>query len=163
MSKVDMKYANSKIYGKVSDESHKNLLADMLNELADVLGFNMLLLREDYSDAKGYMIDEEDIALLAEMVDRAKSSEGKRIRCKDFSQEYADTVDFFITSFLKLAKHNSVSDNTLFEAEYTMHTHTDYVVLKRNIKMNTDKFDEDLEERFFANVVMGVLGRGADA
>ena len=80
MSKVDMKYANSKIYGKVSDESHKNLLADMLNELADVLGFNMLLLREDYSDAKGYMIDEEDIALLAEMVDRAKSSEGKRIR-----------------------------------------------------------------------------------
>ena len=37
-------------------------------------------------------------------------------------------------------------DNTLFEAEYTMHTHTDFVVLKRNVKMNTDKFDADLDE-----------------
>lgn len=150
MSKVTMKYANSRINGKASEDSHKNLLADMLNELADVLGFNMLLLREDYSEAKGYMIDEEDIDMLAEMVEKAKSSEGKRIRCKDFSQEYADTVDFFITSFLNLAKHNNVPDNTLFEAEYTMHTHTDFVVLKRNVKMNTDKFDADLEERFFA-------------
>lgn len=57
MSKVTMKYANSRINGKASEDSHKNLLADMLNELADVLGFNMLLLREDYSEAKGYVPD----------------------------------------------------------------------------------------------------------
>lgn len=150
MSKVDMKYANSQIYGKVSEDSHKNLLADMLNELADVLGFNMLLLREDYSEAKGYMIDEEDISLLAEMVEKAKSSEGKRIRCKDFAKEYAEVIAFFINSFLDLARHNGVSENDLLEMEYTMHAKTDFVVMKHNIMMHTDKFDKDLEDRFFA-------------
>lgn len=150
MSKVTMKYANSRIYGRASEDSHKNLLADMLNELADVLGFNMLLLREDYSEAKGYMIDEEDIDLLAEMVEKAKSIEGKRIRCKDFAKEYADVIAFFINSFLDLARHNGVPENDLLEMEYTMHAKTDFIVMKRNIMMHTDKFDKDLEDRFFA-------------
>lgn len=150
MIKVDMEYANSKVYGKKSQSSNKNLLADMLNELADALDFNMLFLREDYSEAKGYMIDEEDIPLLAEMAEMAKSSDGKRIRCKDFSVEYADTAEFFITSFLELARHNDVPEDVLFEAEYKMYARTDFVVLKRDVGILTDAFDVDLERYFFA-------------
>lgn len=150
MNKVDMTYANYKIYGKPSDSSNKNLLADLLNELADALDFNMLLLREDYSEAKGYLIDEEDIELLAEIAEKAKSSDGKRIRCKDFALEYADTVDFFITSFLTLAKHNNVSDDALFEVEYKMYAKTDFVVLKRDVGTLTDEHDVDLERYYFA-------------
>lgn len=150
MSKVDMNYANYKIYGKRSQSSNKNLLADLLNELADALDFNMLLLREDYSEAKGYLIDEEDIELLAEMAEKAKSSEGKRIRCKDFALEYADTVDFFVMSFLTLARNNAVTEDALFEAEYKMCVRTNFVVIKRDLKILTDTFDADLERYFFA-------------
>ena len=150
MSKVDMKYANSVIYGKQSDSSHKNLLADMLNELAEVLDFNMLLLREDYSEAKGYIFDEEDIKLLSEMADKAKGSEGKRIRCKDYSLEYADTVHYFQNAFLTLAKKNGVPEDTLFEAEYKIGAKTEFIVLKRDLIKVMRSIEPDLTRKFFA-------------
>ena len=71
----------------------------MLNEIADAIGFNMLYLREDYSDAKGYLIDEEDIPLLKEMVEMAKSSSGKRIRCKDYSVNMQKLLIFSLMHF----------------------------------------------------------------
>ena len=117
MSKVDMKYALYRIYGKKSPSSNKNLLADMLNEIAEAIGFNMLYLREDYSEAKGYLIDEEDIPLLNEMVEIAKSSAGKRIRCKDFSVDYAETLEYFMEAFVVLAAHNSVPVDMLKQIE----------------------------------------------
>ena len=52
-----MNYANYKVYGKKSQSSNKNLLSDLLNEIAEAIGFNMLYLREDFSEAKGYLID----------------------------------------------------------------------------------------------------------
>lgn len=39
MSKVDMGYANSKIYFSKSQSSNKNLLSDLLNEVAEALNF----------------------------------------------------------------------------------------------------------------------------
>lgn len=150
MSKVDMTYANYRIYGKKSSCSNKNLLSDMLNELAEVLDFDMSLLREDFSNAKGYMIDETDIPLLKEMVETAKSSEGKRIRCKEFIPKYADTLYFLIEAFLKLAEHNGVSEDIRFEVQYEMNAKTDFVIFKRDVMQSTEKFDVDLERYFFA-------------
>lgn len=150
MSKVDMNYANYKIYGEKSRQSNKNLLSDLLNEVAEAVGFDMCLLREDYSSAKGYQFEEEDIECLREMADVAKSSEGKRIRCKDFRLENADTVEFFSNAFLRLARNNGVPDDALFEAEYQMLSKTDFVVMHRNIRMATDEFNSDLERQFFA-------------
>jgi hypothetical protein len=150
MSKVDMGYANSKIYFSKSQSSNKNLLSDLLNEVAEAINFNMLLLREDFSEAKGYMIEEDDIPLLKEMAEVAKSSEGKRIRCKDFKVEYADTVEFFVKAFLMLASHNGVSSDTLSEIEYKMNARTDFVVLQRDVRILTDAYNADLERYFFA-------------
>jgi hypothetical protein len=150
MSKVDMGYANSKIYFSKSQSSNKNLLSDLLNEVAEALNFDMLLLREDFSVAKGYMIEEDDLPLLKEMVEMAKSSEGKRIRCKDFKVEYADTIEFFVKAFLMLASHNGVSSEALCESEYKMNARTDFVVLQRDVSVLTDAYNADLERYFFA-------------
>lgn len=102
MGKVDMNYVNFKINGKKSELSNKNLLADTLNEIAKALNFNMLLLREDFSNAKGYLFDEDDLDLLTEMALQAKSSAGKRVRCNDFSIIHSAVIDFFINAFLTL-------------------------------------------------------------
>lgn len=150
MSKVDMEFANMKINGVKSKTSNKNLLADMLHEIADAVNFDLLLLREDFSEGKGYQIDEEDIELLAEMSEKAKSSAGKRVRCKDFSVEYADEVDFFKEAFLDLARHNGVDDNTLFEQEFRINACTDFVVLRRDMKLIAERYAEDVERYFFA-------------
>ncbi len=150
MSKVDMKYANSVIYGKQSDSSHKNLLADMLNEIADAVGFNMLYLREDYSEAKGYMFDEENIPLLNEMVEKAKSSAGKRIRCKDYSVEYAETIDFFIDAFLVLAVKNGVPTEMLEKMEFQMNAKTGFSGMKHDLKILDETLYLEAERYFFA-------------
>lgn len=158
MSKIDMNYANYLINKKDKlhpsenpmTKSNKNLLSDLLHEVADAMDFDMTLLQEDNVKNKPYLFEESDIELLAEMATQAKSSEGKRIRCKDFTLEYADTVEYFITAFLELAKHNNVSDEVLFEAEFKMYARTDFVVMKRDVGILTDEFDVDLERHFFA-------------
>lgn len=150
MSKVDMTFAYFKIYGKRSLSSNKNLLSDMLNEIADAIGFNMLYLREDYSDAKGYLIDEEDIPLLKEMVEMAKSSSGKRIRCKDYSVEYAETIDFFIDAFLILAAHNGVPAEMLEKMEFQMNAKTGFSGMKHDLKILDETLYLELERYFFA-------------
>lgn len=149
MKKVDMNYANYKVYGKKSQSSNKNLLSDLLNEIAEAIGFNMLFLREDFSEAKGYLIDEEDIELLAEMAEKAKSSGGKRIRCKDFSLAYADTISFFMKAFLTLAKHNGIIGDELFKVKYRMLSKTDFVTMVKEINMKTEAFSEDLDWHYF--------------
>lgn len=150
MGKVNMSYANYKIYGVKSPTSNKNLLSDMLNELADTLDFDMRYLHEEFSEARSYMIDEEDIGLLAEILEAAKSRAGKRIRCRDFSLENADAVEFFINSFLELAQHNNTPKDVLFKARFRMNARTDFVVLKRDLQTLTDTFDDDLKRYFFA-------------
>lgn len=158
MSKIDMNYANYLINKKDKlhplenprTKSNKNLLSDLLHEVAEAIDFDMTLLQEDYAKQKPYLFEEDDIELLAEMAEKAKSSDGKRIRCKDFALEYADTVDFFITAFLSLAKHNDVSADILFEVEYKMYARTDFVVLKRDVGILTDEHDVDMERYYFA-------------
>ena len=150
MNKVDMNFANYKVYGKKSPHSNKNQLSDMLNELADVLGFDILLLREDFSEAKGYLIEESDIDLLANMVDIAKSSAGKRIRCKDFSMEYADEIEFLQYAFTTLAEHNDVPTDILFEQEFQMLVRTKFAVMRNSIYMQMDKFHKNVEHNVLA-------------
>ena len=149
MKKIDMNYANYKVYGKKSQSSNKNLLSDLLNEIAEAINFNMLYLREDFSEAKGYLIDEEDIELLTEMAEKAKSSGGKRIRCKDFSLAYADTVSFFIDAFLTLAKHNGITGDELFKIKYRMLSKTEFVTMINEINTKTEVFSEDLKRHYF--------------
>lgn len=150
MNKVDMNYANYKIYCKKSQSSNKNLLADMLNEIAEAVGFSMLYLREDFSDAKGYLIDEEDIPLLKDMAEIAKSSSGKRIRCKDYSVEYAETIDFFIDSFLLLAAHNGVPTEMLEKMEFQMNAKTGFSGMKHDLKLLDETLYMESERYFFA-------------
>lgn len=150
MNKVDMNYANYKIYGKKSQSSNKNLLADMLNEIAEAVGFSMLYLREDFSDAKGYLIDEEDIPLLKDMAEIAKSSSGKRIRCKDYSVEYAETIDFFIDAFLLLAAHNGVPTEMLEKMAFQMNAKTGFSGMKHDLKLIDETLYMESERYFFA-------------
>ncbi len=150
MNKVDMNYANYKIYGKKSQSSNKNLLADMLNEIAEAVGFSMLYLREDFSDAKGYLIEEEDIPLLKDMAEIAKSSSGKRIRCKDYSVEYAETIDFFIDAFLLLAAHNGVPTEMLEKMAFQMNAKTGFSGMKHDLKLLDETLYMESERNFFA-------------
>ena len=150
MNKVDMNFANYKVYGKKSPHSNKNQLSDMLNELADVLGFDLLLLREDFSEAKGYLIEESDIDLLADMVEIAKSSAGKRIRCKDFSVEYAEEIEFLQRAFITLAEHNDVPTDILLEQEFQMLVRTKFAVMRNSIYLQMEKFHKNLGHNFFA-------------
>ena len=145
-----MNFANYKVYGKKSPHSNKNQLSDMLNELADVLGFDILLLREDFSEAKGYLIEESDIDLLADMVDIAKSSAGRRIRCKDFSMEYADEIEFLQWAFSTLAEHNDVPRDILFGQEFQMLVRTKFAVMRSSIYLQMEKFHKNLEHNFLA-------------
>lgn len=145
-----MKYALYRIYGKKSPSSNKNLLADMLNEIAEAIGFNMLYLREDYSEAKGYLIDEEDIPLLNEMVEIAKSSAGKRIRCKDFSVDYAETLEYFMEAFVVLAAHNSVPVDMLKQIEFKMLAKTSFCTLKNDLRILDETLFEECEHYYFA-------------
>ena len=148
MNKVDMNFANYKVYGKKSPHSNKNQLSDMLNELADVLGFDISLLREDFSEAKGYLIEESDIDLLADMVDIAKSSAGRRIRCKDFSVEYAHEIEFLQWAFSTLAEHNDVPRDILFGQEFQMLVRTKFAVMRNSIYMQMDKSHKNVEHNF---------------
>ncbi len=150
MGKVDMEYANLKVYGRKSQTSKKNLLADILNETADAVNFDMKYLREDFSEGKGYLIEEEDIELLEKMAEAAKSSDGKRIRCKDFSIEFADTVEFFKNAFLTLARHNGVSEDIIYKQEFKINARTNFVVLRRDMRMLAEAYAEDVERYFFA-------------
>ena len=152
MNKVDMNFANYKVYGKKSPHSNKNQLSDMLNELADVLGFDMSLLREDFSEAKGYLIEESDIDLLANMVEIAKSSAGKRIRCKDFSVEYAEEIEFLQCAFTTLAEHNDVPTDILLEQEFQMLVQTKFAVMRNSICIQTDKLSNELGQKVLALV-----------
>ena len=122
----------------------------MLNELADVLGFEIALLREDFSEAKVYLIEESDIDLLADMVEIAKSSAGKRIRCKDFSMEYADEIEFLQRAFITLAEHNDVPMDILLEQEFQMLVRTKFAVMRNSIYLQMEKFHKNLEHNFLA-------------
>ncbi len=150
MNRVDMNYACYKIYGEKSKQSNKNLLSDLLNEVASAIGFDMRYLRENKSEAQGYSFQEEDIDLLEKMAEAAKSPEGKRIRCKDFSERNVDTLVFFFEAFTTLAEHNGMTEEEYVSQGFKIFDKTNFAGLKKELGEMSEELKYDLEHFYFA-------------
>lgn len=150
MAKVDMDYVNYKLFGKRSQKSNKNRTSDILREIADAIGFDMAYLREEKSNMKGYAIEEDDISVIKEMVDLAHTFEGKRLRCKDFREEYCEVLEQWITSFKRLARHNGVTEKELFNIELTMLWQTKGILIKKAIFEKNERLRHDVNDLMFA-------------
>lgn len=147
MTTVD--YIINKKAGLADTKSNKNLTEDILIELADVIHANTSLLKEEFNPFKPYSFLQEDIPLIEEMITRAKTKNGKRLRCKDYESTSVALLEFYVKAFLTLYHHNGVKE-TVIEEEFLKILHqTEFILLIDKIKQKTHIYNQDLEEFYF--------------
>jgi len=129
MTKVDMKYIDYLYTNKTIQNTRKSPAGDLFRELADVLGANTTLLKEDRDPSKRYCFDEDSVDLILAMLEMAKSSGGKRLRCWDYEEAGALTVHFFINAFNRLYRANGASECEIKDATLQMIAQTDFVTV----------------------------------
>lgn len=139
MGTVDMKYVDYLYKNQTLQNTRKNLAGDLFRELADVLGANTALLKEDHDPKKRYSFDEGSVELVLEMLEVAKSREGKRLRCWDYTGAGAITVHFYINAFNRLYRSNGAAEDEIKDATLQMYAQTDFITVIAEI-------DRDLYE-----------------
>ena len=153
MNRRNMRYIEAEIKHSRSDllnKSNKNLTADILKEVAESLGLNIAYLHEDFNLRKEFAIRAEDVEIVKTLVKLAKTKEGKRLRCKSFTESNAECINTVVESFMTLFAHNGVAEEKIFEEWLATMRQTDFLLLKQYVAEQTPKFDEELNQYFFA-------------
>lgn len=127
----------------------RNLVADMLHEVADSIGFNIEFLKENFNKNKSFQFIESDYDKIKEFMEIAKSPEGKRLRCKDYAGATGYVIDKTSDFYLLLAEHNGVESAVLREQWLKICVHTKCEIIRCCIREMTDEFEEDIDNRFF--------------
>lgn len=151
---LNCKEVEAELYGyeRKAGDTGKNLVADMLKEIANALGFDITLLKEDRNPNKAFCFQEEDVDIIAQIMKLAKSKEGKRLRCRDYKGAGIECVDEAIEAFALLAIHAGVSKERVNLEIRRMHESSGQLILLELIRYETDEYDEDLAEHFFAPI-----------
>lgn len=141
-------------YDKHTGDTGKNLVADMLNEVANALGFNIALLKEDQNPNKNFCFQkgDEDIEIIRELMTLSKSKSGKRLRCRDYIGAGISCVTKAINLLKLLAIHAGISKSQVNMELRRMQEFTNQFVLRELIHSETNDYDTDLKEHFFAPV-----------
>lgn len=135
MSKVDMNYIDY-LYTKsgiLGQNTRKSPAGDLFREVANSLDANTSLLKENGDPNRRYCFEEEHVPLILEMLELAKSWEGKRLRCFDYSGCSVKTVKTFISIFCTLYKDNGVSEEEQANAFLRMIAQTDFITIIADI------------------------------
>lgn len=127
----------------------RNIVADMLHEVARAIGFNMDLLKEDFNKNKAFQFLETDYEEIKEFMEAIKSPEGKKLRCKDYKGASGYFIDQVMEFFLMLAEHNGVEQDVLREQWIKMCVQTECETVRYYIREMTDEFEEDIEKHYF--------------
>lgn len=150
MAKINMKILDLELNQRNNTKSNKNLTADSINEIADIVGFDTKYMCENFNTAIGYSIDESDTDLIKEMIALARTKEGRSARCKKYDMETCDVIQKWFNSFLTLAEHNGASINEIKSQTVKMHKKTDYVILKKRMYEVHPYIEAVAERCFFA-------------
>ncbi len=125
MDAINRQYFEKRGYTK----SNKNQAADYFVQLAASLGFSLDLLKEDWNHNKRYSFAPQDVELINDMLDRIKSREGKRLRCRDYQGAGGEFLYRLITDILHLFRSNGVPEGIVWEQEIKMHILSAYTAL----------------------------------
>lgn len=131
------------------NRSNKNQAADYFAELADSLGFSLDLLKEGHNHNGKYCFQDKDVNTVFAILDWAKSSEGKRLRCRDYRGAGWEFIERLVQSLLKLMRSNGATSMTIWEQEYRMAITTDFAIQAEKIKGLKPELSEDLDGKFF--------------
>ena len=129
MSKVDMNYIDY-LYTKsgiLGQNTRKSPAGDLFREVATALDVNTTLLKEGHDPNRRYCFEEEHASLILEMLEVAKSWEGKRLRCRDYSGCGVETIKYFISAFSTLFKDNGASEDDQANAFLRIFAQTDFI------------------------------------
>ncbi len=137
-------------YDRQTGDTGKNLVADMLKEMATAIGFNITLLKEDCNPNKAFCFQEEDVEIIRKIIMLSKSKEGKRLRCRDYEGAGFLCVVGAINAYKLLALHAGISKTQVNLELRKMHECTNQFVLRELIRFETNDYDIDLTEHFFA-------------
>ena len=129
MGTVDMKYVDYLYKNHTRQNTRKNLAGDLFRELADVIGADTVLLKENRDPNRRYSFSEGSVPLILEMLETAKSREGKRLRCWDYAGAGALTIHYFIEAFCCLYERNGVAGEDLQNAILKMYAQTDFITI----------------------------------
>lgn len=129
MSKVDMNYIDY-LYTKsgiLDQNTRKSPAGDLFREVASALDADTTLLKEGYDANRRYCFEEEHAPLILEMLEVAKSWEGKRLRCRDYFGCGVETIKYFISAFSVLYKGNGASADDQANAFLRMFAQTNFI------------------------------------
>lgn len=135
-------------YDRQTGDTGKNLVADMLKEMANAIGFNITLLKEDCNPNKAFCFQEEDVEIIRKIIMLSKSKEGKRLRCRDYEGAGFLCVVGAINAYKLLALHAGISKTQVNLELRKMHECTNQFVLRELIRFETNDYDIDLTEHF---------------
>lgn len=67
---LNCKEVEAELYGyeRKTGDTGKNLVADMLKEIANALGFDITLLKEDCNQNKAFCFQKEDVDIIAQIM-----------------------------------------------------------------------------------------------
>lgn len=145
------KDVEEKIYGykREPGDTGKNLVADLLKELAESIGFNLDFLKEDGNKNKPFRFQDEDIEILRWIVEAAKSKQGKRLRCHDYEGAGGEFVDSILDAFVQLAVGNGVDSAEIYCQGIKVQAYTRNISVRDCIRAMTDCFEDDINTKFF--------------
>jgi len=150
MAKLNITALNIELTAWNPTKSHKNQTADLLNEIADIMGFETEYLCENCNPAIGYAFEENDISIIKEMLELAKTAEGRSARCKKYDLSTSEVIKKWFDTFAILAKHNDVNPETIRRLKVKMHKQTDFIILKKAVLKVHPDLEKDMIRCFFA-------------
>lgn len=146
----DMQTINHKYFEKHGfNKSNKNQAADYFAELADALGFSLDLLKEGHNHNGKYCFHDEDVDTVFAILDWAKSSEGKRLRCRDYRGAGWEFMERLVQALLKLMRINGATFMAIWEQEYRIAATTDFTIQIEKLKELKPELASDFEDKFF--------------
>lgn len=151
METMTCKEVESRLYPNRSLDrmGGKNIVSDLLYEVADSIGFKLNLLKQDFNPNKPFRFLESDYNAIEEFMRIAKTPYGKRLRCNDYKGATGPIIEQVTDFFLMLSEHNGNIQSTLFEQKLAIYLHTDFESVRFHIRQKTGAFEEDIEKNFF--------------
>lgn len=150
MTKLNMTALNIELTSWNNTKSNKNMTADLLNEIASVVGFDMKYLCENNNVAIGYAFEETDKSLIKKMLQLSKTKEGRSARCKKYDMSTVKVINKWFDIFCILAKHNGITCDEMKLQKIKMHKQTDYIILKKKLYEVHPDIESIAERCFFA-------------
>lgn len=148
---MNCKEVEEKLYGyhRQLGDTGTNLVANMIHEVSEALGFNSVLLKENCNPSKPFFFQEDDIELLDEFMKLSKSKEGKRLRCRDYKGAGIACITEVTEILSELAQNAGVPLEWVVINELKTEEYTNQYVLRERIHSISNVFDVDLNEHFF--------------